>query len=76
MLFRSFLIAVITMCFVVYAVGGTAIQAYKTKEAIAGTVPLLLYPIKFVLFIGCLFYLFQLVINTIKEFKDKKEIIK
>lgn len=72
----AFSIAVITMGFVVYAVGGSAIQAYKTKEAIAGTVLLVIYPIKFVLFLGCLFYLFQLVINTIKEFKDKKEIIK
>lgn len=46
-----------------YAAYGNAMDSFRTGEAIAGTVPLPVYPVKFVIFIGCLFYLFQLTLN-------------
>ena len=71
--FIIYLITLITIAFVVYAVTQNAIKAFVTKEAVAGTVPLLVWPVKFVIVIGCIFYFFQIILNTIDELKKLKE---
>ena len=67
--FIVYLIALITIAFVVYAVTQNAIKAFVTQEAVAGTVPLPVWPVKFVIVIGCVFYFIQIISNTIDEFK-------
>lgn len=54
---------------VLWAVAMNALKSFRTQEAVAGTVPLLIWPVKFVIFLGCLFYLLQVFINLIEEFK-------
>ncbi len=63
-----FILAVATAGFVVYAVAENALKSFLTQEAVAGTVPLLVWPVKTVIVIGCFFYLVQLIINTMAEF--------
>lgn len=54
---------------VLYAVGKYTLLTYKTKEAIAGPVPLRISPVLFVMFISCLFYWAQILINFLELFK-------
>ena len=67
-----YIIALVAIAIVVYAVGENAVASFNMKEAVAGTTPLPVYPIKIIIFISCIFYWIQLLINTIKEFKDLK----
>jgi TRAP-type C4-dicarboxylate transport system permease small subunit len=55
--------------FVVFAVTQNAIKSYTSDEAVAGTVPLPVWPVKTVIVIGCTFYFIQIVLNTIDEIK-------
>ena len=64
-----YLAATVTIGFVVFAVIQNAVKAFVTHEAVAGTVPLPVWPVKFVIVIGCVFYFFQMISNTIDEFK-------
>ena len=61
------LLASATLVIVLKAAGNSAMKAYISKEAVAGTVPLLVWPVKFVIVIGVFFYLLQLIINTIQD---------
>ena len=63
-----FVLAVGTAGFMLYAVVENALKSFLTQEAVAGTVPLLVWPVKTVIVVGCLFYLVQLAINTVAEF--------
>lgn len=53
----------------VFSVGRSLIQAYKSNESIAGTVPIVVWPVKLSIFIGCLFYCLQVFLNSIEEIK-------
>jgi TRAP-type mannitol/chloroaromatic compound transport system permease small subunit len=64
-----YIIALVTIAIVVYAVGANAVASFYMREAVAGTTPLLVYPVKIIIFISCVFYWIQLLINIIKEFK-------
>jgi TRAP-type mannitol/chloroaromatic compound transport system permease small subunit len=55
---------------VVWAVAVNAVIAYTSDEAVAGTVPMPVWPVKLVVFVGCCLYLVQLVVNTIEEFRN------
>ena len=59
-------LATATMAVVVWASAQNAINAYSSQEAVAGTVPLWVWPVKFVIVIGCFFYFLQLVMNTVE----------
>jgi len=67
--FIIYLVATVTIAFVVYAVTQNAVKAFINQEAVAGTVPLPVWPVKFVIVIGCVFYFIQMISNTIDEFK-------
>lgn len=62
-----YIMALATIGVVVWAVTKNAVKAFKSQEAVAGTVPLLVWPVKFVMVLGCIFYFLQLVINTKEE---------
>jgi TRAP-type C4-dicarboxylate transport system permease small subunit len=63
-------IATITVMITCWAVYLNAVKAFQSKEAIAGTVPLLIWPVKWVVVVGCVLYLLQLLINTIQEIRN------
>lgn len=63
-------IAILFMIIASYASYVNAIFSFDTGEAISGTTPLPVYPVKFIIFIGCIFYLFQLVINALSMISD------
>ncbi len=63
------LISLATVVIIVWAVSRNAFEAYLSGEAVAGTVPLPVWPVKFIIVIGCLFYLIQVVFNTIGLFQ-------
>ena len=67
--FIIYLVATVTIAFVLYAVTQNAVKAFINQEAVAGTVPLPVWPVKFVIVIGCVFYFIQMISNTIDEFK-------
>lgn len=68
-LFDYFLLLLI-IGIVLYAVGQSALYSYHTKEAVTGLIPLPVYPVKFVIVIGLMFYWIQLLLNTIEEFRE------
>jgi len=65
----DYVIALLTVGMVVYAVAQNAIYSYVRNEAVAGPTPLPVYPVKIVIVIGCVFYWIQLLLNTIEEFR-------
>lgn len=67
-LFNYFVI-LLTIAVVSYAVFQSALYSYTTKEAVAGRVPLPVYPVKFAIFIGVVLYWVQLLLNTAEEFR-------
>lgn len=67
--FIVYALALGTIAVVVWAVTLNAIKAFNSKEAVAGTVPLLIWPVKFMIVVGCVLYFLQIVVNTIDEFK-------
>ena len=66
-----YLLATATFSIVTWAVAKNALKSFNSQEAVAGTVPLLIWPVKSVIFLGCLFYLVQIVVNLVEEvFKE------
>ncbi|MBA7565837.1 hypothetical protein ES708_07522 [subsurface metagenome] len=64
---------------VVYSVGIFALSSYKNKCAVAaGTKPLVIYPVIFVMLISCIFYWIQVGLNFVEKFNDlfKKDLRK
>lgn len=62
-----YLIALFTIAVCTWALALNAIKAFTSDESVAGTVPLLVWPIKFLMLIGCFFYLCQIFLNLIEE---------
>ena len=52
-----------------YSVWKYALSAYKNNEAIAGLVPIVIYPLIFGMFICCLFYWIQIGLNLFEKIK-------
>ncbi len=61
------LVALCAIAIVVWAVALNVIKAFYSQEAVAGTVPLLVWPVKLMVFVGCFFYLLQIILNLIEE---------
>jgi len=59
----TFLIEATITFIIVYAVWKNFLISYRIKEALTGTVPLLIWPVKLLLLIGLLFFLFQILVN-------------
>ena len=62
-----YLLALVTGALIVWAVAVNAVSSFTSDEAVAGTVPLPVWPVKFVILVGCIFYWFQILINSIEE---------
>ena len=53
----------------VYSVGKYTLVAYKNNEAIAGLVPIVIYPVIFIMFVCCIFYWLQIGLNLFEKIK-------
>jgi len=76
--FVSYLLVFTIWALVVFSVGKYAIFTYRNNEAVAGPVPIVIYPVIFVMLISCIFYWIQIGLNLqekLKELskKDEKE---
>jgi len=58
-----------------FSVGQNFIQSYQSGEVVAGTLPLVIWPVKLAIFVGILFYCVQVILNTIDEFKKTISIL-
>ncbi|MBW1994956.1 MAG: TRAP transporter small permease [Deltaproteobacteria bacterium] len=59
------LLASATVGIILYAVAQNAFSSYRTNEALEGTVELRIWPIKFIMVIGLVFFFIQTLINTV-----------
>ena len=76
MLAVSQMIAVVTICLLFYAVVTDAWSSFLTKTAIEGTVEIPLWPTKFVMVLGMVFFVLQGIINmgnAIRRFRRNDE---
>lgn len=64
-----YLLALVTGALIVWAVAVNAVSSFTSDEAVAGTVPLPVWPVKFVILAGCILYWFQILINSIEELR-------
>lgn len=64
-----YLLVVGTMFVVLYAVTMNAWGSFESRQAIAGPTPLLVWPVKFVMVLGLLLYVVQIVINVWRAFR-------
>ena len=64
--------AVITVGLLFYAVATNAISAFESNEAIEGTTEIPIWPTKFVMVVGMVFFLLQAIIN-IFNLPDREE---
>lgn len=71
--FLSYLLALGTVGLFFYSMLVDAISAYRTHESIEGTVELPTWPVKFIMVVGLLFFLFQTLVNTIDAAKKLKK---
>jgi len=71
-----YLIALFCISVVLIAVWDNALSAYLEREAVVGPTPLLTYPVKFIMVIGLLFYLIQILINFIDKIRNLRENLK
>lgn len=67
--FIVYLISFLFLNILVFSVGRSFIQSYQSREAIAGTMPMLIWPVRLAIFIGLFLYCIVVMINTIDEFK-------
>ncbi len=62
-----YLLALLTGALVVWAVAVNAVSSFSSDEAVAGTVPLPVWPVKFVILAGCIIYWSQIQLNAIEK---------
>jgi len=62
-LFLSCLLQEITVAIMLYAMYRNTLRSFRTEEAVAGLVPLEIWPIKVIVCVGLFFYLLQLTIG-------------
>jgi TRAP-type C4-dicarboxylate transport system permease small subunit len=67
----TYAIAIFTLFICVWATSVHAIGSFISKEKVAAIIPMILWPAKFAVVIGLLFYFIQLVFNFIHQFKNQ-----
>jgi TRAP-type C4-dicarboxylate transport system permease small subunit len=67
-----YLLACLTVSLLLYAVAQNALVSYRSHEAIEGTVELRIWPVKFIMVIGLIFFWIQTLINTVDAAKKLK----
>jgi len=65
----SYLLAVGSAGLLLYAVLQNAINSFRTNEALEGTVELYIWPVKFLMVVGLIFFWVQTLINSMEEAK-------
>ncbi|MBE0531445.1 MAG: TRAP transporter small permease subunit [Rhodospirillales bacterium] len=76
MLAISQLIAVVTICLLFYGVVTDAWSSFLTNSAIEGTIEIPLWPTKFVMVVGMVFFVLQGIVNlgnAIRRFRQKDD---
>ncbi len=66
------LLAVGSAGILLYAVLLNAVNSFQTNESLEGTVELALWPVKFVIVIGLIFFWIQTIIHSVEEAKKLK----
>ena len=66
----AYIIATIAVGVATYAVWLNTLSAYADREAIAGTVPLVTYPVKFVMSFALAVYFAQLVLHAVGHLRE------
>jgi len=54
----------------VYVMWKYALYTYKTKEAMSGVDPMVIYPVVFVMFVSCVFFCIQVFFNFLETFRE------
>jgi len=70
------LLALATVGLLLYAVFQNAMSSFMSNEAIEGTVELHIWPVKFLMVIGLIFFWIQTLINTVEAAKKLKKVDK
>lgn len=66
----TYIIATIVIGIVTYAVWMNALAAFADSESIAGAIPLLIYPVKFIMSIALTVYFAQVCLHMIGHFRE------
>jgi len=69
----AYLLAIATVGILLYAVTQNALASFRSNEAIEGTVELHIWPVKFVMVIGLIFFWIQTLVNTVVGAKKQKK---
>ena len=67
--FSVYLTSFLFLNCLVFSVGKSFIKSYQSREVIPGTMSLIIWPVRLMIFIGIFFYYITVIINTIDEFK-------
>ena len=67
--FISYLLVFVIWAIVIFAVGKYALSTYRNNEAIAGLVPIPIYPVIFIMFICSVFFWIQIGLNLLEKIK-------
>lgn len=70
------LLAFATVGLLLYAVFQNAVSSFMSNEAIAGTVELHIWPVKFIMVAGLIFFWIQTLINAVEAVKKLKRVDK
>ncbi len=65
------MVAVFTVGLLLYAVSRDAVSSYLSNESIHGTTEVHIWPIKFLMVVGLLFFLVQTITNLIETIQDR-----
>ena len=68
----SYLLALATVGLLLYAVFTNAINSFLRNEAIEGTVEMHIWPVKFIMVVGLIFFFAQTLINFLEKIKKIK----
>ncbi|KAA0019054.1 TRAP transporter small permease [Salinicola corii] len=66
------LVSLVTVIIVAWAVWTNAVNAWESRQAIAGPRPILVYPVKFVMFAALVLYGLQLCRRLVAQFRFKR----
>jgi TRAP-type C4-dicarboxylate transport system permease small subunit len=66
----SYFLVFLMLGIVVFAVGKYALSTYNTSEAIPGPRPIRIFPVIFVMFVSCVFYWIQVLLNLLEAFRE------
>lgn len=69
----SYILALGTVGLLLYSVLVNAVAAYQSHESLEGTVELPLWPVKFIMVVGLVFFFFQTLVNAIDAAKKLKK---